>query len=87
MGLWADGRPEPNCWPSTWFDKAGGGDSFAYYSIGLLGGMILYYIQFLLTNDKEKAGELLTSQTEDVGGLPVNPGRVRDELRDIEDRT
>ena len=40
---------------TVWFDPAQG-DSFAWYSIGLLLGMIVYWIQFLALNGKTAAG-------------------------------
>jgi hypothetical protein len=48
---------------TVWFDQSGG-DSFAYYSMGLLGGMVLYYMQFRFTNDKQAVATLLGREAE-----------------------
>jgi hypothetical protein len=37
---------------TVWFDQAGG-DSFAWYSIGLLGGLVIYYIHTTLRGSDE----------------------------------
>jgi hypothetical protein len=76
---------------TVWFDQAKG-DSFAYYSMGLLAGMILYYVQFLVTNGKKRGGELLTAQVDEAEDMPISGTRSEDELsedelREIERRT
>ena len=71
---------------TVWFDHSKG-DSFAYYSMGLLGGMILYYVQFLLTNGRKAGADMLSAQVQDVRGLPTNPARTPDELGEIEQHT
>lgn len=69
-----------------WFDQSGG-DRFAYYSIGLLAGMILYYVQFLITNGKRQATEMLFAEIEEAGHMPFSLERTTDEQRDIEEHT
>ncbi len=54
---------------SVWFDQ-GGGDSFAWYSIGLLVGMVFYFIQYLVLNGKGRAAENLGGGGDQDAGLP-----------------
>ena len=70
---------------TVWFDQSGG-DSFAYYSIGLLGGMILYYLQFLVTNNRKEVADLLTTQDGRMRA-PAAPGGTPDERDAIEEAT
>ncbi|MDI9978806.1 hypothetical protein [Rhodococcus sp. IEGM 1307] len=53
---------------TVWFDRAEG-DSFAWYSIGLLAGMVVYYLHttFRGTNDQKR--KLKATQQDD--GLPI----------------
>jgi hypothetical protein len=75
---------------TVWFDQSGG-DSFAYYSMGLLGGMILYYLQFRSTNDKRTVADLLTYQTGPEPALTTPDMTTRDidqdELAAVEQAT
>ena len=71
---------------TVWFDKDEG-DSFAYYSMGLLAGMVLYYVQFLATNGRKRGGELLTAQVDEAEDLPINQTRIQEDLSEIERRT
>lgn len=54
---------------TVWFDQAAG-DSFAWYSIGLLVGMVLYYIQFRIVNTKEESAARLGGEGDQDMGLP-----------------
>jgi hypothetical protein len=75
---------------TIWFDQSGG-DSFAYYSMGLLGGMVLYYLQFIATNPKKERARLLTSQEEypqeEHTGEPGARNTTQDKRRRIEEST
>lgn len=53
---------------AVWFDRAEG-DSFAWYSIGLLGGMVVYFIQYRILNGKLKSAENLGGQGNRDAGL------------------
>lgn len=70
---------------TVWFDQSGG-DSFAYYSMGLLGGMILYYLQFRSTNDRQTVADLLTYQTGPKPS-PAASGTSEDDQKAIEQAT
>ncbi|GAA3698423.1 hypothetical protein GCM10022204_13450 [Microlunatus aurantiacus] len=43
---------------TVWFDPSTG-DTFGWYSIGLLIGMAIYYVQFLVLNGKREAATRL----------------------------
>jgi hypothetical protein len=70
---------------TVWLDQSGG-DSFAYYSMGLLGGMVLYYLQFRSTNDRRTVADLLTYQT-GPRPSPSAPDTSEDDLEAIEEAT
>src|SRR4051794_15208547 len=67
---------------AVWFDRAEG-DSFAWYSIGLLGGLVLYYLHTSLRGSPEIKAKLSGGQrisqhrtsnrpaTLDESGLPT----------------
>lgn len=55
---------------TIWFDQARG-DSFAYYSMGLLAGMLLYYLQFRMTHDRETSGKTLGPKSAEARGLGI----------------
>jgi hypothetical protein len=59
---------------AVWFDRAQG-DSFGWYSMGLLGGMILYYVSFVALNGRKEAGRNLGgTASRDVGLLERGDG-------------
>lgn len=53
---------------SVWFDRANG-DSFAWYSIGLLGGMILYYLHTSVRGTDDQRRKLNADKR--ATGLPA----------------
>jgi hypothetical protein len=64
---------------TVWSDQ-GGGDSFAWYSIGLLGGVVLYYIHTSLRGSEEIKGKL--SGSPHGSGLPGPRPGGRDAVRE-----
>jgi hypothetical protein len=46
---------------TTWFDNGQPSDSFAWYAIGLLGGMALYLWLSLKINGKEATGKVMAA--------------------------
>jgi crotonobetainyl-CoA:carnitine CoA-transferase CaiB-like acyl-CoA transferase len=46
---------------TTWFDNGQPSDSFAWYAIGLLGGMMLYLLLSLAINGRTKTGKVMAA--------------------------
>lgn len=67
---------------TVWFDRDQG-DSFAWYSIGLLIGFVLYYVSFLILNDKKTAAESLGGEADRDAALRLSRARAA-ESRDAE---
>jgi hypothetical protein len=67
---------------TVWFDQSGG-DSFAYYSMGLLAGMVLYYVQFRSTNTREVVAGNLGFQEAQTATSAAQDG-APDEREEIE---
>lgn len=61
------------------FPMDGTSDSFGWYAIGLLAGMVLYFVNFRLHNGAQRTAEVLGDGTapRQPGAVPALPDSVR----------